>query len=455
MPRITETQPELPETQIASEAAENDRAEGRNVLTLVLHQILFRTAWIFKTESVILPAFLDSITDVGWVRGMLPPLNRFSQSLAPVLLSDRLGRASLKSRWLARTTFLMAVPFLTVGGMLLLFGHSSPAWFVAFFLTAYAAFFCVCGVNQAAYNTIQGKLIRPDRRGRLAAIAGNAGSAVAVLMAWILLRPWTQHQPPHFAYIFLFTGAVFLLAGFTVRGLQEQSDPIVPRSPIDARRRFAVARQALRSDPHLRRLCILAALFVCSQLLFPHYQRLGRLQPGYEGRMLMVWVVAQNLSAAGFSWFSGRMADRRGTRAALRWLTFLAMFAPPLALALAEFADARWYWLAFAWLGLVPVTFRMMLNYALELTSRENHPIYVSTVVLCMAPPIILSPLVGDAVHRIGYVVPFCSITAVVVAAWGLSLVMVEPREVTFVQSVPANPTDDDDLRRRNDWPND
>ncbi|HIE97333.1 MAG TPA: hypothetical protein EYQ63_10035, partial [Fuerstia sp.] len=76
MPRIPDTQPELPETPIDSEAAANDRAEGRNVLTLVLHQILFRTAWIFKTESVILPAFLDSITDVGWVRGMLPPLNR-------------------------------------------------------------------------------------------------------------------------------------------------------------------------------------------------------------------------------------------------------------------------------------------------------------------------------------------------------------------------------------------
>ena len=450
MPRNTDTRSESPATPAALEAAANDRAEGRNVLTLVLHQMLFRTAWIFKTESVIVPAFLDSVTEVGWVRGMLPPLNRFGQSLVPVLLSDRLSRTSVKSRWLSRTTFLMAVPFLSVGGMLLFFGGNSPAWFVVFFLTAYAVFFCVCGVNQAAYNTIQGKLIRPQRRGRLAAIAGNVGSPVAVLTAWILLRPWTQNHPPHFAYIFLFTGAMFLLAGFTVRGLREQADPIRTRLPIDARRRFAVALQALRSDPHLRRLCFLAALFVCSQLLFPHYQRLGRQQPGYEGHMLMVWVVAQNLSAAFFSWFSGRLADRQGTRAALRWLTFLAIFAPLLALSLAAFADAHWYWLSFAWLGLVPVTFRMMLNYALELTSRENHPIYVSTVVLCMAPPIILSPLVGDVVHRIGYVMPFCCIAGVVLGGWCLSLVMVEPRELSSIgKGVPVSSTAAHGLPRR------
>ncbi|MFY9252333.1 MAG: hypothetical protein WAO83_02680, partial [Fuerstiella sp.] len=64
-------------------ATEAMAVEKRNILSLVLHQILFRTAWIFKTESVIIPAFLDSITEAGWVRGMLPPLNRFGQSVAP------------------------------------------------------------------------------------------------------------------------------------------------------------------------------------------------------------------------------------------------------------------------------------------------------------------------------------------------------------------------------------
>jgi predicted MFS family arabinose efflux permease len=417
-------------------ATEAMAVEKRNILSLVLHQILFRTAWIFKTESVIIPAFLDSITEAGWVRGMLPPLNRFGQSVAPLLLSDRLSRSSLKSRWLAKSTFFMSLPFLSMGGMLCIFGSETPSWMVLFFLVSYGTFFCIHGVNQASFNTIQGKLIRPNRRGRLITIVGYVGSPIAVGAAWLLLRPWTQSVPPKFAYIFLFTGTMFLLASFTVGRLIELPDPVGTKQSINASKRFAEAWKFVKADHHLRRLCLLSAMLVCSQMLFPHYQRIGRNMHGYSGQMLMVWVVAQNLSAALFSWMSGRIADQRGTRSALRWLTFFAMFTPLLALLMQRHATADWYWLTFAWLGVVPVTYRMQLNYALELTERARHPIYVSTVVLCMAAPIVLSPLVGELVARTGYVVPFCGIALVVAGSWLLSLSMAEPRHDSFVPAV-------------------
>ena len=417
-----------------------DIAETRNIRTLVLHQILFRTAWIFKTESVIMPAFLDSITDSGWIRGMLPPLNRFGQSVAPLLMSDRLSRTDLKSQWLAKSTFLMSLPFLALGLMLLLLQGQSPFWFVFFFLAAYGTFFSVHGVNQAAYNTLQGKVIRPNRRGRLVMIVGYVGSPLAVLMAWLLLRPWTESTPPKFAYIFLFTGTAFLTASFTLRWIVETPDRKQERSTFEVKRRFGEAVQVLRVDPHLRRLCLLGALFVSSQLLFPHYQRLGRQSPGYQGQMLMIWVIAQNLSAATFSWFSGAIADKRGTRSALRCLTFAAIFAPLLALMLGNYGSAGWYWVTFAWLGVVPVTYRMQLNYALELTDRANHPIYVSTVVLAMAIPIVLSPLIGEVVERTGYLVPFCGIAVCVLGSWLISLTTAEPRDSNFTPVTAAPP---------------
>ncbi|MEZ6130720.1 MAG: MFS transporter [Planctomycetaceae bacterium] len=410
---------------------DHDR-EPFNMLTLVAHQVLFRVAWIFKTESVIMPAFLDSITSAGWVRGMLPPLNRFGQSVVPLLLSERLSRTSHKATWLSQTTFLMSLPFLVLGVMQRLVGTQPPWWFVAMFLVAYVTFFSLHGVNQAAYNTIQGKLIRPHHRGRLIILAGYLGTPLAVLAAWLLLRPWTQSQPPDFSAIFLFTGFAFLLASLASRRLKETPDPVVSRNAINVRRRFSEAWFCLKHDRHLRHIAMFSALAVCSQLLFPHYQRLGREQPGYEGGMLMVWVIVQHLAVAVFSWISGRLADRLGNRSALRWLSFGSIFAPLLPLVLNAAGAANWYWLTFAALGLVPVTFRMQLNYVLELTDRSRHPIYVSTVVLCMAIPIILSPLVGDLVHRIGYVVPFCGIALILVAAWTLTLTMVEPRSPEF-----------------------
>ena len=401
--------------------------ERQNIFTLVVHQVLFRTAWIFKTESVIMPAFLDSISGSGWVRGMLPPLNRFGQSLAPLILSERLAATPLKTRWLARCTTLMSLPFLGIG-TLLLFNSRPTTWLVVFFLGAYLLFFCVNGVTQASFNTIQGKLIEPQKRGRLVALAGYVGSPVAVLMAWLLLRPWTQSSPPWFAAIFLFTGSMFFIAGFVARYLNESPDPALPTGALRLGQRLSEARRFLKDDRHLRRLCCLAGLFVCAQLLFPHYQRLGREQVDFSGQMLMYWVIAQNLSAALFSWISGRLADARGTRSALRWLTISAAFAPGAALLLAEYSEVGWYWLAYVLLGAVPVSFRMFLNYALELTERHNHPIYVSTVVLCMAPPILLSPIVGMIVEQVGYVQPFLFISCIVVFAWLMTLIIIEPR---------------------------
>lgn len=417
---------ESPPDEETSGTAESDH-ERRNIYTLVSHQVLFRTAWIFKTESVIMPAFLDSISGSGWVRGMLPPLNRFGQSLAPLILSERLANAPVKTRWLARCTTLMSLPFLCLGG--LLFVDSVPSTpLVIFFLASYLLFFCVNGVAQASFNTIQGKLIAPEKRGSLMALAGYVGSPVAVLMALLLLRPWTESDPPLFAAIFLFTGSMFFLAGFVVRRLHEDPDPAGPKSALRLKKRLREAGRFLRQDRHLRRLCGLAALFVCAQLLFPHYQRLGRHQAGFHNHMLLYWVIAQNLSAALFSWLSGRLADARGTRSALRWLILCAAFAPGGALVLAEYTDANWFWLAYFLLGAVPVSFRMFLNYALELTERQNHPIYVSTVVLCMAPPILLSPFVGMLVAEIGYLEPFLIISVVVVLAWVMTLMIIEPR---------------------------
>ena len=70
--------------------------ESRNLLVLAAHHIVLRVAWIFKTESVIMPAFLDAISGAGWLRGCLPVLNRFGQSVPPLMLSERLKQTRHK-----------------------------------------------------------------------------------------------------------------------------------------------------------------------------------------------------------------------------------------------------------------------------------------------------------------------------------------------------------------------
>ncbi len=409
----------------------NDSAssERRNFLVLLCHQVLFRVAWIFKTESVIMPAFLDTITESGFVRGALPLLNRAGQSLAPLLLADRLTEAPQKSRWLSRTTFLMGIPYLLLGFSVYLSAASLPSWYAIVFLVIYAAFFCLHGINDTTYSTVLGKLIPANYRGRLQASASTIGTGVAITLALLLLSRWLKEpgRAP-FQNIFLFVGTTMMLAGLAATMLRESVDETNTPRRRETSQVFRDAWSLLKRDAMLRRLCTIAVLFISSQIIFPHYQWLGLSLPGASQTYLMDWVIAQHVGAAIFSSISGFLADRFGTRAALRLLISAAVFAPLIAIGLAAHGNVNWYWITFLWIGLVPVTLRMQINYAIEIVDRHQHPAYISTLNLCMAVPFFFSPFVGGLVNWFGHAVPFAVVSCAIAVAAMLTWTMKEPR---------------------------
>jgi MFS family permease len=401
-----------------------------NKFALLAHQSLFRVAWIFKTESVIMPAFLDSISESGFIRGALPLLNRTGQSLAPLMLASRLSTTPLKTAWLSRTTFLMGMPFLFLSGSVYFADAKLPEWFAAVFLIAYVTFFCLHGVNDMTLSTVLGKLIVARERGRLQAAASTIGTTAAVSLALLLLSGWLQRpgQAP-FQPIFLFVGSVMMLAGVSSKLLREQPDATFKVSEsLNPHTAFRLAFQRIAADPVLRRLCMVAVLFVSSQTLFPHYQKVGLARQTGARTVLMDWVIAQHLGAVCFSMASGFLADRFGTRAALRLLLPCAAFAPVLAILLEMHASPRWFWITFFWIGLVPVTLRVLVNYLIEIVTRDKHPEYISTLNLCMAAPFLCSPLLGALVDWTGHVLPFLIVAAAVGLGAVLTLVMQEPR---------------------------
>lgn len=406
-----------------------DQSEAAwNRYALLVHQSLFRVAWIFKTESVIMPAFLDTISESGLIRGALPLLNRTGQSLAPLLLASQLSAAPRKSVWLSRTTFLMGAPFLFLGASVWYAQAQLPAWFAAVFLLAYVIFFCLHGINEMTASTVLGKLIVANQRGRLQATASTVGTTAAVTLALLLLSRWLQQagQAP-FQSIFLFVGAVMMLAGVSSRLLRERPDQ-TPQTGVRAGRALSTTWALLRQDATLRRLCVVAVLFIFSQTIFPHYQAIGLAGAGKDRDVLMHWVIAQHIGAVCFSLASGFLSDRFGTRSALRLLLPCAALAPVLAIVLAEYAPSHWFWITFFWIGLVPVTLRMQVNYAIEIVNRERHPEYISTLNLCMAIPFLCSPLIGGIVDMFGYRMPFLLVSVIVGTGAVLTWTMREPR---------------------------
>ena len=184
----------------------------RNFIVLAVYHVILRVGWIFKTESIIMPAILDSIGGSGWLRGCLPMLNRLGQSVPPILLSDSVRYTALKKRLLGASSLLMGSSFLLLAFTWYLLDGASPAWLPYWFLAVYGFFWFCVGIHNLSFSLLNGKLVAVTSRGKLMLIATTIGSAVAVACAWFLMRRWLSGEDANFLWMFLFTGAAFVLA---------------------------------------------------------------------------------------------------------------------------------------------------------------------------------------------------------------------------------------------------
>ncbi|MBT5020837.1 MAG: MFS transporter [Planctomicrobium sp.] len=407
--------------------------ETHNLWTLAIQNVVLRVGWIFKTESVIMPYVVDAISGAGWVRGLLPILSRVGQSVPPLMYADRLRSQPLKKFPLFFTAIAMALPFLLLSFVWSRLEDRSIWWMTPFFLVLYFVFFSATGLNQLVFGTLQGKLVRPNRRGFLLGIGGTVGSIFAVTTALVWLDSWIS-QPNYdgFTWVFLFNGSAFFVAGLVALFCIEHRDADREIPKIRIVEPFTIAWKIFWHDRSFRKAAYVAMLFISSLLVFPHYQWLGRERIGTDATDLIYWVIAQNISVGFYSPILGRIADLYGNRLAIRVGIFIVSLTPLLAVFFASgyLENAHeWYWLTFVLLGLTPVIMRTILNYTLELVEEDQHPHYLSTMKIIFAAPFVFAPFVGYLIDTIPYQIPFIGVSILVLIGGALTFRMVEPRD--------------------------
>jgi hypothetical protein len=417
------------------------RREMRNTAVMEAYQIVVRVGWIFKTETIIMPAVLDAVVDSGLLRGLLPVLNRGGQSVPPLLAAGAVARLPVKKWTLIRTTLAMAAWF---GMLAVAWGPLEarrPDLLAGLFLVLYALFSASNGLNQLALAALQGKLVSPGHRGRAMVVSVAVGSVLAILAAILFLRPWLG-EPDGFPKIFGVTGIFFGLAAMLPILFDEPADEVSRAEPGAMPRGggrwhalsadMASWRATLRADRSLVRLCLVAACFSAVLMLFPHYQAFARDGLGSRIGSLLTWVIAQNAATGVASLVAGPISDRRGTRVVLIWLVALSSLTPLIVILLGLLPNPTavdLFWLVYLPLGLNPISLKIFTNYALELAPRPaEHPRYVSIVGAALAAPFVLSPLIGMAVDRAGFAPVFVAGAAVIAAGAVLATGLPEPR---------------------------
>ncbi len=425
-------------------AADEIGREARNTLWLELYQVVARVGWIFKTETIIMPAVLDAVVDSGLLRGLLPVLNRGGQSVPPLFAAGPLARVSRKKWPLVLTSLASAACFGVLAVAWPALAATRPDLLAVLFLVLYALFSAMNGLNQLVLAALQGKLISPGHRGRAMVVSVASGSVLAIVAAALLLGPWLA-EPDGFPKIFAATGVFFALAAIAPVFLDEPADT-PPFAAVTSGRSGGIIgslleqvgegiaswRQTLRRDRPLLRLCVVAACFSAVLMLFPHYQAFARDRLGSRTASLLTWVIVQNAATGVVSLVAGPLSDRRGTRIVLVWLVALSSLTPLVVtlLSLVPHEHAvEWFWIVYVPLGLNPISLKIFTNYALELSpAAADHPRYVSIVGAALALPFVISPLVGMGVDWLGFRPIFIVGAAVIAAGAFFALGLPEPR---------------------------
>ena len=411
------------------QATGQNATQRSNFIRLALFQISLRVGWIFKTESVIMPAFLDLIGGSGLLRGCLPMLNRFGQSIPPLLVSQQVSNLPRKKLALAVTTFFMGAAFLTLAAV----WHFTKGQFAAMplvFLSIYAFFFIATGISQLLVNTLIGKLVAKTTRGRLAAAGSIIGGIIAVLCAWFLLRRWLSADTGRFELVFSFAGVAFLIASAVSLTLVEDHDTEKTKVQKTIPLLVATVRKVWSSNNE-RRLMIVAAMFGMCIVLMPHYQTLARERLHVDFRSLIPWVIAQHIGASVITVPMGWLADRFGNRIVLQLLMFALSVTPVLGIVLSWSGEVgrTMYPVVFFLLGLTPIAMRFLNNYTLEVTERSEHPLYLSTLGIFISIPVVASSLIfGALVDVVGFEFVFLLVLCFIVFGLVTTFRLEEPR---------------------------
>ena len=429
---------------------EIETRQPRNLFLLAAHQIVLRVGWIFKTESVIMPAFLDQLAGAGWIRGFLPVLSRLGQGIPPLLCANYLRARRLKKRALAALAVLMGIPFLFLSLAWFVSGGVRQAWMPGLFLALYFVFFVLYGLYLVSFGTVQGKLIRPARRGYLLVLSTFWGAIPAMLVAFWLMPGWLDSSPPRWDYMFGFVGVCFLLSGWIALMPFEPGED-VSCTPADRPGALSDTLRVLRNDANLRSLVWVAVLFATGLIIFPHYQAFAREEfgraeveresLGLSGVQLVIWVVTQNVAVALFSLVVGPLADRRGYRLVLRLLIFGSAAAPAFAVSLVRLPNplgADSFWLVYVALGVTPLVHRALLNYALEICTPDAHARYQSIVTLGVVLPFLLSPAVGWLIDAIGFQPVFTATIVLILLSGLMTFHLEEPRDWARDDGLPG-----------------
>lgn len=392
--------------------------QKRNFYSFGLDYIFFGLSLGFVNLHTILPAFARQLGMSIVTIGLLITLLSLAWTLPQIFAGNITARQYRKKPMLLKAVFI-GRPLTIIVPIIIFFTGAKPAWlsFVSI-LVIYAAFFVADAFAAVPWFDLIGRSFPSNRRGHYISL-WQVGKAVGLLgVSFMVERVLSMSGPPFpNNYVLLFAGASACLL-VSAAGLIFLREPETEANKTTVQiewRKFRVfLKRIWFSETRFRRIIIARILFSFSIMALPFYVLYATDVLAFPERMIGYFILAQTVGASLGGLILGRIADKHGAKEVIMISAILVLSAPILALMLAAGNGAVVQILKYAYvwiyicIGLIDNSMMLgFLNYALDVTSAEQRPLYMGMYQTLASVGLLGSTIAGWLVTQTSYSVLF------------------------------------------------
>ena len=413
--------------------------ERYNSTLLVTDGILYYASRALFDYNVLVPAFVSYLGASPFLVGLASSINRLGFYFPQVFVANYAAVRPLnKPILLLGVKVYTFALFALIPPMLLLAGRA-PGAALALFFILYSISCAGDGVQALPWVDILAKAIQSTKRGRLLGymqtLAGIASFGMAALVAWVLGRAWLAFPVNYMLLVFL--SALLGLCSVKVLGFLREPVREISEKRESLSRYLRSIPAVIQANPGYNRFLLVRVLSQSYSLAAPFYVTFAIDVLGAPKSLMGGFIAAQMAGVMVGGVLLGYVGDLAGNSWSVR-LSLAASLMSPLA---ALFVG---YGLANGRLGGMAVFFLLVLyfflgaavaglwmtlqNYLLELVHPDNRATCVGLANIFIAPMSFLPVMGGFLLGFIEYRGLFSLTFLLVLAAFGFSLGLSEPR---------------------------
>lgn len=417
--------PDRPALMDVVAARRSRRDIERNTRLLVFNGALMMMAMTFVSSDLVLPAFVQTLTESSVLIGLAGALMRIGWAWPQVFISRIVEPQPRKMPLFVLAGMVRSAVWFLVGAITIWMGDGNPVMLLVVFMVLYGIATSMMGITNVPWMDIIGKAIPSNERTRMFAVRRLAGGLTAmgagVAISYVLSTRSGLVFPDNYAVLFMLSGIGTALSIWVFAMIRE---PVQPSS--QRKQKFGAymlgGLNLLREDANYCWLCVLQFLWAFSMMATPFYVPYAISDYGmsvaYVGFFVSVMQFSSIFSNVLWAW----MGSKWGNQSLLVYGTyFLGLsivvplmigFVPDRVVAPLSFVgiDTPFslriavYSLTFVFSGFATSgMFTGRMTYVLDIAPDDRRPTYTSFMNMFMLPQGILPVLGGVLVAWISY----------------------------------------------------